>query len=407
MTGLPAALANDLRAANENWPRFRGDDGGGVYPQDDVPTTFDVKTEANIAWSADVPIAGFSSPLVWDDRVYLSGGDESKRQVMCFDAAIGIPLWRSNLPKPAGSEEKAEVPDQSGMAAATMAIDGRHIYAIFTNGDLYAVNLDGTVAWSKHFNLGKNAYGHAASLLTWQNRLIVQLDQGDADDKLSKLVAFDGATGAVVWEQPRPTGSSWATPIVFDAAGTTQIITLSVPWVIAYSAKDGAEIWRVECLDGEVTPSPIFTGGLVLVPSPSVKMLAIRPDGHGDVTKTHIAWVAEDGIPDVTSPVSNGELVFVTDNGGVVTCYDAKTGRKQWQQDFDEGCNASPSIVGNKLYLINRQGLVVVIDATREFKEIARSPIGEQVFASPAFSKGRMFVRSLKHLICIKAAKKE
>src|SRR5262249_16456415 len=154
-----------------------------------------------------------------------------------------------------------EVPDQSGMAAATVATDGHRVYAIFANGDLAAFNFDGTVAWTKHLGVPKNPYGLATSLATWQDPVIVQFDQGDPEDQLSKIHAVDGATGSVAWQQPRPAGASWATPIVFDAAGKSQVIALAVPWVISYSAKDGAEIWRASCLDGEVTPSPIFMNG--------------------------------------------------------------------------------------------------------------------------------------------------
>ena len=387
---------------NANWPRFRGPDGSGVYAKE-VPLTCDGKTGANIAWSVEVPAAGFGSPVIWGDKVFLSGGDEEKREVMCFDVASGKLLWRSAVPPAA---EKPEVPDQSGMAAATTATDGKRVYAMFANGELGAFDFEGKVVWSKHLPLTKNPYGHAASLLTWQENLIVQLDQGEADDKLSKLTVYDGAKGTVVWEQPRTTGASWATPIVFEAAGQTQLITLSVPFAIAYNVKDGSELWRAECLDGEVTPSPIFAGGLVLVPSPASKIQAFKPDGKGDVTKSHTAWIAEDGIPDVTSPVSNGELVFVFDNGGVLTCYDAKTGKKQWQQDLGESCNASPSIATNKLYLLTKEGKMIVVEVARAFKELARSNLGEQIFASPAFTNNKMIVRGIKHLICVESKTK-
>ncbi len=208
-----------------------------------------------------------------------------------------------------------------------------------------------------------------------------------------------------MWQQPRPAGASWATPISFDAAGKSQILTLAVPWVIAYSAKDGAELWRADCLDGEVTPSPIFAGGTLFIVSPSNKLQAIRPDGQGDVTKTHLTWSAEDNIPDVTSPVSNGELIFVIDTSGTLTCYDAKEGKKQWQHELGDDCNASPSIAGDRLYLITKKGTLVVVEAAREFKELGRSALGESVLASPAFAQKRIFVRGIRHLICIDAKK--
>jgi outer membrane protein assembly factor BamB len=406
---IATAFAADLPSPEEyraNWPRFRGPDGGGVSAKGDVPLTFDVKTGANIAWIADVPAAGFSSPVVWGSRVFLSGGDEAKRVVMCFDVQSGKLEWQTAVPKTEGSpDENPEVPDQCGMAAATVATDGVRVYAMFSNGDLAAFNFDGSVAWSKFLGTPKNQYGHAASLLTWQDRVIVQFDQGDADDKLSKLTAFDGATGAIVWQQPRPVGSSWATPILFDAAGKSQIVTLAVPWIIAYAPKDGAEIWRADFLDGEVTPSPVFAGGTLFVVSPSNKLQAIRPDGQGDVTKAHFGWMAEDGIPDVTSPVTNGELIFVLTSGGMLTCYDAKDGKKQWEHDFDDACNASPSIVGSSVCVITNKGTLIAVEAAREFKELGRSSLGEKVFASPAFAQGKIFVRGIRHLICIGAKK--
>jgi outer membrane protein assembly factor BamB len=405
MAGVAATLAADLPSPAEfhaNWPRFRGPDGNGVAAQDDAPLTCDVKTGANIGWAAAVPAAGYSSPVVWGDRVFLSGGDETQREVMCFDVASGKLLWQGAVPKTAGSPaEPPEVPEQCGMAAATVATDGRRVYAMFANGDLAAFNFDGSLVWSKFLAFPKNPYGHAASLLTWQDRVIVQFDQGETDDNLSKLYAFDGGTGAIVWQQARPVGASWATPITFEAGGASQIVTLAVPWVIAYSAKDGAEIWRADCLDGEVTPSPIFAGGTLFVVNPSNKLQAIRPDGHGDVTKTHLIWAAEDNIPDVTSPVSNGELVFALDSGGILTCYDAKDGARQWSHDFSEECHASPSIVGSRLYIVTKKGTLAVVEAAREFKELGRSALGEQVFASPAFALNKIFVRGIKHLICI------
>jgi len=405
MATAASALAADLPSPEEihaNWPRFRGPDGDGVSTQTGLPLTCDVKTGANIAWSADVPAAGFGSPVVWGNRVFLSGGDAEKREVMCFDVQSGKLLWDTAVPKTAGSpEEPPSVPDQCGMAAATVATDGQRVYAIFANGDLAAFNFDGSVAWSKFLGVPKNPYGLASSLLTWQGRLIVQFDQGDLEEKLSKLYAFDCATGAIVWQQPRPAGASWATPIIFDAAGQTQIIALAVPYAIAYSAKDGAELWRADCLDGEITPSPIFAGGTLFVVSPSNKLQAIRPDGHGDVTKTHLGWGAEDNIPEVTSPVSNGELIFALDSGGILSCFDAKDGTKQWDHDFGEECNASPSIAGDRLYLITRKGALVVVEAARDFKELGRSALGELVLASPAFAQNKIFVRGAKHLICI------
>ena len=279
-----SAAAPDAASPEElkrNWPRFRGADGGGVSAFTNVPVAWDPKTGKGIAWKVPVPANGFGSPIVWGDRVFFSGGDAARREVVCLNAQTGQTLWRQAVTNVPGSPQAVEVPDSTGYAASTMATDGRRVYVIFANGDCAAFTLDGKPVWAKSFGALKNPYGYATSLATWQDRLIVLLDQGEPDEGKSKLYALDGRTGRVVWERPRKVGASWASPIVIEAAGKAQVIALAVPWVIAYAAKDGTELWRVEGLNGEITPSPVFAGGLVIVPSPSEKLLAIRPDGTG------------------------------------------------------------------------------------------------------------------------------
>lgn len=405
---LAAAIARAAEAPADdayhaNWPRFRGPEGGGVYTPGKPPITCDLAAGKNVRWKTPVPSPGFGSPVIWGGRVFLSGGDAASRRVMCFDLPSGQLLWNNPVPKAADDPGLTKAPDDCGMAAATVAADGGRVYAVFATGELAAFNFDGALAWSNYLKMPRNQYGHATSLLTWKDRLIVQFDQGDADEGLSKLHAFDGATGAVIWEQPRPAGASWSTPIAIEAAGRSQIITLAAPWVISYAPRDGAELWRANLLDGEVTPSPIFAGGKLLIVSPTIKMQALKPDGNGDVTDTHPGWIAEDGIPDVSSPVSDGELAFVIDSGGTLSCYDAGDGKKQWQHEFGEEFTASPSIAGGKLYLLGRKGALIAVQVGREFKELGRSELGEPVYASPAFVQNKLVIRGLKHLICLEA----
>ena len=233
----------------------------------------------------------------------------------------------------------------------------------------------------------------ASSLAIWHDRLIVLLDQGEAEDGKSKLYALDGRTGQSVWETPRKVGSSWASPITFEAAGQAQVVALSIPWAISYNLTDGSELWRVECLNGEVTPSPVFASGLVFVPSPSDKLLAIRPDGHGDVTKSHVAWSTEENVPDVTSPVSNGELIFTLTTPGLLTCFDVKTGKKLWEHDFEIECHSSPSIADGCVYLFGQKGAAIVVAVAREFKELFRTDMPDVFHASPAFAGNMIIMR--------------
>jgi outer membrane protein assembly factor BamB len=247
-----------------------------------------------------------------------------------------------------------------------------------------------------------NAYGHANSLVTWKDRLILQLDQGDAEEGKSKLVALDGRTGQPVWQHQRKVGASWASPTVFEAAGKHQVVVLSLPWASSYSASDGAELWKVDCLNGEVTPTPVFAGGLLLVASPSDKLVGIRPDGQGDVTKTHVAWAYEEAVPDVTSPASNGELVFMLTTSGLFTCLDVKDGKRVWEHDYEMEFHASPAIAAGRVYLVSQDGLAVAVQAGREYKEILRTHMPDSFHASPAIVDGRIFLRGVTNVWGIK-----
>jgi outer membrane protein assembly factor BamB len=184
-----------------------------------------------------------------------------------------------------------------------------------------------------------------------------------------------------------------------------QIITSALPYVVAYDARKGTELWRAECMDGEVAPSPVFAGGYVLVCNSGAVIAALRPDGLGDVTKTHIAWTAEDGLPDITSPLSNGELVVLLTTDGLLTCYAVADGKLLWEVELEEMFMASPSLAGASLYLTTEKGLTIIGEISREgFKETGRCELGEKVNASIAFADGRLYMRGKKHLWCLGAA---
>lgn len=406
----PAAGVSDnvsLAELERNWPRFRGARGNGVSLFTNAPDQWDVKTGAGIGWKVAVPSAGYSSPITWGDRVFFSGGDASQHEVLCLNGQTGEILWRQAVTNVPGSPAKPpEVPESSGVAAATMATDGRRVYAMFGNGDLAAFTLEGKFAWAKSFGALKNPYGHSSSLGIWPGQLILQLDQGENEEGKSRLYALDGRTGQVIWQQPRKVGSSWASPIVFEAGGKAQIVALAVPWAIGYAGTDGAELWRVECLNGEVLPSPAFAGGLLFVASPAEKLLAIRPDGQGDVTKTHVAWSSEENVPDIASPVSNGELVFALGSSGVLTALDAKDGKKLWEHDFEMEFHASPGLSGNRLYLFSLKGTALVVEAARQFRELFRSEMPDSFHASPAFVQDGIIVRGATNVWKLQATKK-
>jgi len=383
------------------WPRFRGPGGLGISASTNVPANWNGGTGEGILWKSKVPLPGHNSPVVWGDRVFLSGADANERQVYCFDALSGNLLWTGNVPNlaPAGAEPVKPGAD-TGFAAPTMVTDGRRVYAIFATGDIGCFDFYAGTVWARNLGPPDSAYGYASSLAMYRDLLLIQYDQGAVEDEKSKLIAVNAFLGHTVWETKRPVPNSWASPIVIEVAGQHQIITCADPWVIAYDP-NGEELWRAKCVGGDIAPSPIYAGGLIFAIEPYTRLVAIRPDGRGDVTKTHIAWSIEEAIPDICSPVSNGELIFLLTTDGLLGCYKVTDGTKLWEEDLREDFFASPTILGNRLYLLSQKGVMFIIEVGTEYKELARSELGEDCHASPAFADGRIYIRGLKNLYCI------
>jgi outer membrane protein assembly factor BamB len=275
---------------------------------------------------------------------------------------------------------------------------------MFASGDLAAFDLDGTELWSRDFGIPGNPYGHASSLATYQDLLIIQLDQGSGRDGQSRLFALRGATGETVWQAARAVPASWSTPIVVAYEGQPRIITCADPWVIAYAADDGREIWRVKCLEGDVGPSPVYADGVVYVANDSAVAAAIRDGGDGDVTQSHLLWSAEFGMPDICSPlVTDRHLLLIASHGGLV-CYDRETGGEEplWEEDLGAMLLASPSLVGDRVHLICEDGTGRVVKPSETgVEQIAANDLGEPCFTSPAFQSGRIYLRGEKHLFCL------
>jgi outer membrane protein assembly factor BamB len=386
------------------WPRFRGPGGLGISAYANVPAAWNGKSGEGILWKTPVPLPGNNSPVVWGDRVFLCGASETQRKVFCFDARKGSLRWEKEVPgTPQSTAEPPKVNSDTGFAAPTTATDGRRVYAIFANGDLAAFHFDGQLAWARSLGMPDNSYGHASSLVMYKNLLLVQFDQATAKDKKSKCLALEAASGKTAWQVDREVPNSWTTPIVIHAADKDQLITAADPWVIAYNLADGSEIWRAKCLRQDVGPSPTFADGIVYAVNQFPGLSAIRADGTGDVTKTHVLWKGEDGLPDVCSPLATPQYVFLLASEGTLTCYDAKKGDKLWEKDFEAVTfTSSPSLVGSRLYLIGIEGKSWIVEPGHdECKIVGQSDLGEECVTSPAFQDGRMYLRGKGHLFCI------
>lgn len=392
--------SEQVEAAHGVWPRFRGAGGLGISPYDNVPLQFDGREgqELNIRWKAVVPMPGMSSPAVWNDRVFLTGAIESSREVYCFDALSGSILWRR--PVSAGPES-ADIPgsvfSETGYAAPTPVTDGAHVFALFANGDVVCFDVFGKEVWCRNLGTPDNMYGLASSPMLSGDSLIVQLDQESG----SELIALDTRDGSDVWRTARDVGSSWPSPIPIETADGPRIVTCANPFTIAYDPKTGDELWRVDSLAGDGGPSPTYGDGLVFAVNVGSSLAAIRPGGSGDVTGSHVVWQWDDGLPDVCSPLVGHGLVWILASDGRTTCLDARTGEKMWEQDLEVSFYSSPSLAGERVYLIGRLGEVFVLAADRQFRPLATGHVGEECDTSPAFADGRIYVRGRRHLYCV------
>jgi outer membrane protein assembly factor BamB len=282
-----------------------------------------------------------------------------------------------------------------------MATDGRRVFAIFANGDLAAFDFEGKIAWSKSLGLPDSHYGYSSSLAMYKNLLLVQYDQGFDKDPASKILAFDSASGEIAWQTERKVPNSWASPIVIRAGERDQVVTVANPWVIAYHPADGKELWRANCLRGDIGPSPAFAANKIFVANDGAKLSAIPADSEGDVSKK-ILWQGEDGMPDTCSVLANEQFVLLFDSGATLNCYDAEKGDLLWDESFDDPACSSPSFVGKRVYIFATKGKCLVVEPTKEKCErIAENDLGEECVSSPAFQNGCFYLRAKDHLFCI------
>lgn len=395
-------------ALQANWPRFRGFGGLGIAKDRGTPLAWNAKDGAmeNILWKSEVPFIGHSSPVVWENHVFLTGYDAEDHRgiVLCYDGLAGALRWQKKVVLARGPDFRPpeNLYDAAVGAASTMATDGRRAYAIFANGDLAAFDFEGNPAWSHALGVPESQYGYATSLAMYQDLVIVQYDQAaEGEDRFaSKLYAFRGETGEIVWQVDRPVIDSWTSPIVIETGKGPQLITVGTPWYIAYDPATGQEIWKVFMEGADMAPSPAFAAGLVFALVPNYDMCAIQVDGTKDVTETHIAWTWDLSISDVASPVANDELLFLL-NHGYLACLDVRTGTMVWEHEFDSEFQSSPTLVGDKLYLLGGEGRTYIVASQREFEEIGRAELGESTSCSPAFVEDRIYIRGEKHLFCV------
>ncbi|MFP3936825.1 MAG: PQQ-binding-like beta-propeller repeat protein [Phycisphaerae bacterium] len=395
----------DRRAILANWPRFRGPEGLGIARGEGFPEHWDGRERENVLWKSEpVPLEGQSSPTVWGDKVFVTGADADTRELYCYHAETGELLWRHEVDNIPGVRPGVpEVMDDTGFAAPSAATDGRYVVAMFANGDVVCTDTEGNRIWARNLGEPVNTYGHASSPIIHRDVVIIQFDQGsDPDDMLSELYAIELESGTVRYLETRPVVNSWSTPLVADTPSGLQLITTSSPWVIAYDPADGSEIWRADCLSGDVGPSPAYSDGKAYTVTAYSQLSAIRTDGEGDVTDTHIEWVAYDALPDISSPLATEDRVWIVQTYGLMTCLDAETGKMIYEHDFAETVRNSPTLVGDEVHVMTAEGVTHRFSASGdEYRELGTCRLGEPSNCSPAYVDGRIYIRGQQHLWCI------
>lgn len=377
----------------KNFPSFRGVGGNGVAFQKNIPENWDGASGKNIKWKTAIPLAGYNSPIIWGNKIFLTGSNGSKREVYCIDAKSGKIIWTSDVTDMTGAKAKSpKVTDDTGYSAPTATTDGEKVYAIFANGDIVALDMNGKKIWAKNLGVPENHYGHSSSLMYINKKVIVQYDNKSS----AKVMALSSETGETVWSTDRKVKVSWASPVIVNTGKRVEILLFAEPNVISYDPETGKENWKIDCTYGEVGPSVAYADGIVFAMNEYAKLVAIKIDD-----KPKILWESTDYMSDVPSPIATDKFLFMATSYGVAVCYDAKSGEKYWEHDFGVGIYSSPILVEGKIYLLDKKGTVHIFKAENSFNIVNEPKLGESSVCTSAFSDGNIFIRAGGNLYCV------
>lgn len=414
---LPAAIAAfaflPTRTLAEDWPQFRGPTGQGISKETGLPASW--STTKNVTWKVDVPGKGWSSPVIYKGRVYMTtavkppgteGNDRSLR-TLCFDAKTGKPIWDIEVFQQRDETVK-KVHSKNSHASATPVIDGGRLFVHFGPQGTACLTLDGKTVWKTRELSYDPRHGNGNSPVVLEDIVFINCDGYDKQF----VVALDRKTGKIRWKHDRPPvpntkGFSFATPLVIEVDGKKRIISPGTDQVVAYEPQTGKVVWKA-LFDGfSVVPRPVYSHGLIVLSTSFMRpnVLAVRPGGSGDVTKTHIKWRIARGAPNTPSCLAVGDEVYFVSDRGVASCVDAKTGKMHWQKRLGGNYSASPIYADGKISFTSEAGLTTVIKPGKTFKLLAKNDLAERTFASIAVADGAFFIRTETKLYRIESPK--
>ena len=421
LIALALFAAASLCLHAENWPRFRGPNGQGHSAETGLPLHW--STNSNVAWKTPIPGDGWSSPVVWGGKIFLTSATENgtKCHVFCIEAASGKILWD----KPVFDQQPRRKEGKNSYATPTATTDGQHVFAVFGDGSIAALTMTGDLLWTNREVNFYSRHGLGASPILHGDLLIMSYDGStqvaaagnypqvsDTErtgwqipwDK-SFIAALDTKTGKRVWTGKRGLSRiAHVTSFVAQVDGGDQLISGAGDRLGGFDLKTGALLWSIYAQGEGVTPSPVLGDGVVFASSGFEKttLRAVKLGGaKGDVTETHIAWEQKKGCPTQPSPLYVKPQLYAITDGGVASCYNPTNGDILWQERVGGNFSASPVFADGKIYFLSEAGETTVIEAGPQFKILAKNPLGEKCQASMAVSGKRLFIRSDKNLFCI------
>jgi hypothetical protein len=408
-------------AQAENWQGWRGPNGDGTSPEKGIPVKWS-GTE-NIAWRIAIPGEGHSSPIIWGDKVFLTSSltEKNKRILLCLDRPSGQTVWQRDVVQ----SPPETIHRLNSRASGTPATDGRQVYVTFmrAEGDrviapnvssdrlitpgkiiVTAYDLDGNEKWKTNVGDFVSAHGFNTCPVLFEDLVILNGDHdGDA-----YLVALDRQSGRERWRTRRENKTrSYATPIIREIDGRTQMILSGSLCVASYDPRNGKRHWIVDGPTEQFVASMVYDGKYVFATGgyPERHTVAIRPGGRGNVTDSHIVWRTTRGAAFVPSPIISGRYLLMVADSGIASCFEARTGKRHWMERLPGGHSPSPVSADGLVYFVSDQGVTTVIRPGETFEVIAKNELGDPVSASPAISQGHFFLRTHRHLYCIGANK--
>lgn len=394
-------------ARGENWMRFRGPTGQGISTEVKLPVSW--SASKNIKWKTSLPGKGWSSPIVFKDQVFLTaaGEDGVSCQVVCVNRKDGGVAWKTEVHR----QKPGPMRKQNSYATPTPVTDGKHVYSVFYDGTVVAVDLSGKIAWKNQEVKFFSLHGLGASPILADGQLIMPYDGSSREEtKIGWKVPWDKAVvlsldtkdGSVRWKGKR--GQSrvgHVTPILVNQG--SQVVSAGGDRVQGFDSATGERIWSVYSQGEGVTPSPVVGDGLIYTSSgfEAPTLRAIRMGGKGDITKTHIAWEQKSGVAALSSLLYVKPHLYSISRDNILHCLQAATGEIVWRKRLSGTYWASPVYAEGRIYILSEDGVTLVLRPGAKYDEIAENDIGDRCFASMAVSQGNFYIRSAQHLYCI------